>query len=92
MNAPLTKHARVRMQQRAIPPLVVDCLMRFGHREPSGGGTWKYYFDKRSRRRLEAYAGQLASLLSEFLDVYVVAGPDSVVVTAAHREERIKKQ
>lgn len=91
MSSILTEHARVRMQQRAIPQLVVDCLIRFGHSEPSGNGTWKYYFDKRSYRKFEAYAGPAAGPLREFFGAYVVLGPDSVVVTAARRMERIKR-
>lgn len=92
MNSILSKHAQIRMQQRAIPQLVVECLIRFGHCEPSGDGTCKYYFDKRSYRRFEAYAGPAADSLREFFDAYVVLGPDSVVVTAACRMERIKRR
>jgi len=91
MSTTLSKHARSRMQQRAIPLLVVECLIRFGHREPASDGTYKCYFDKRSYRRFEAYAGPVAGPLKGFLDAYLILGPDSVVVTAAHRLERIKR-
>lgn len=91
MSMVLSKHAQDRMQQRGIPPLIIDNLIRFGHREPAGDGLWKYYFDKRSYRQFEAYAGQFASKLREFRDAYVVLGPDSTVVTVAYRLERIKR-
>lgn len=90
MNMSLTKHARDRMQQRSISPLVVDCLVRFGCCEPCNDGSSKYYLDKKSRQRLKAYAGGLADRFSEFLDVYVVVGADSSVITVAHREKQIR--
>lgn len=92
MNLTLTKHARDRMQQRGIPQLVVDCLIRFGRCEPCGGGAAKYYLDKRSRSELRAYAGRFSNHLAEFLDVYVVVGPDSSVITTAPREKPIRKR
>ena len=91
MNMNLCQHAKVRMQQRGIPPLIVDCLLRFGHREPSGNGACKCYFDKRSYRKLEAYAGPLAGKLREFLDVYIVLGGNSEIITIAHRLERARR-
>lgn len=91
MNLSLTTHARDRMQQRGIPELVIDCLVRFGRCVPCGGGTFKYYLDKKSRHELNAYAGRFAGHLAEFLDVYVVLSSDSAVVTTAHRSKRIRK-
>lgn len=92
MNTTLTKHARDRMQQRGIPQLVVDCLVRFGRCEPCSDGASKYYLDKKSRHELNVYAGRFADQLSELLDVFVVVGSDSSVITAAHREKRIRKR
>lgn len=88
---PLTKHAKQRMQQRSIPPIIVDCLIRFGHSEPSGDGTRKYYFDKSSHRRFQKYAGQLSGILEQYLNVYVVLANDFTVVTVAPRCERIRR-
>lgn len=85
----LTTHAAQRMQQRAIPPMVVDLLVQFGCSEPAGDGAMKYFFDKVSHRRLQQYAGVLAKPLKEHLDVYVVVGHDQAVITAGHRNHRI---
>ena len=86
----LTKHAKQRMQQRSIPPIIVDWLIRFGQSEPSGDGTRKYYFDKSSHRRFQKYAGQLSAMLEQYLNVYVVLDNDFTVVTVAPRCERIR--
>ena len=87
----MSNHASVRSQQRAIPPILLDLLIQFGASEPSGDGTSKMYFDKAARRRLKAYAGPLAGLLNEHLDVYAVVSSDSKVITAAHLTERIHR-
>ncbi|MGY4284323.1 hypothetical protein ACVWXO_003543 [Bradyrhizobium sp. LM2.7] len=36
-DLPLTVHSRARLQQRAIPPLVVDLLMQFGSASRANG-------------------------------------------------------
>jgi hypothetical protein len=85
-------HARVRCQQRGIPPLVVDLLLEFGSREQAGAGTSKVFLDKSARRRVKAYAGALAGVIEEHLDVYLVVNDaDDVLVTATHRLERIRR-
>ncbi len=86
----LTRHALTRQQQRGIPPMIIELLINYGACEKAGDGTSKHYFDKRSRRRLEGYAGKLARLLMEYLNCYVVVCPEGRVITAAYRTERIK--
>lgn len=87
----MTQHAKVRSQQRGIPPIVVDLLMQFGATEPAGGGASKVFFDKAARRRIKAYAGQLASILDEHLDIYAVIGAENQIITMAHRADRIRR-
>nr|AFN66373.1 hypothetical protein pM02_c6_26 [uncultured bacterium] len=87
----MTQHANVRSQQRAIPPILIDLLLKFGSSEPAGNGAEKLFFDKAARRQLKAYAGPLAGLLSEHLNVYVVVGQDDQVITIAHLTDRIRR-
>ncbi|NMG16383.1 hypothetical protein [Aromatoleum bremense] len=86
-----SEHANIRSQQRAIAPMVIDLLLQFGTAQPAGDGASKVFFDKAARRRVKAYAGSLAGLLDEHLDVYAVVGSDNTVVTVAHRIERIQR-
>ena len=85
----MSKHACVRSQQRAIPPMLVDLLLQFGASENAGDGASKIFFDKSSRRRLKAYAGPLSSVLEQHLDLYAVVSADDTVITVAHRLDRI---
>lgn len=84
-------HAEVRSQQRGIPPILIDLLLEFGVIEPAGSGATKVFFDKRARRRVQSYAGHLAGVLDEHLDVYAVVSSDNEVITVAHRTERIRR-
>lgn len=87
----MSQHAAIRSQQRAIPAMVVDLLLQFGTNEPAGGGATKLFFDKAARRRVKSYAGPLAGMLGEHLNVYAVVGPDDKVITTAHLTERIRR-
>lgn len=87
----LSRHAVVRQQQRGIPPLVLDLLLQFGSEEAAAGGVSKVFFDKKARRRVEAYAGPLAQSLREHLDVYAVVGQHHQVITVGHRLDRIRR-
>ncbi len=83
-----TIHASIRSQQRGIPPLVVDLLLQFGRRVHDQHGAEVVYFDRRSRKRVESYAGGLIGKLSEHLDSYAVVA-DGVIVTLGSRFNRI---
>ena len=87
----LSHHAAERTHQRAISPMLVDLLLQFGTSQPAGDGASKLFFDKAARRRVKSYAGPLASLLNEHLDVYVVVGSSEEIITAAHLTERVRR-
>jgi len=87
----LTEHARIRSQQRSIPPVMVDLLLQFGTTESAGDGANKMFFDKSARRRVQAYFGQIAPLLNQHLDLYAVVGSDDQIITVGHRLERIRR-
>lgn len=87
----ITKHATDRIQQRGIPPLVIDLLIKFGSSEPAGDGACKIFADKRARRQIKAFAGPLARAIDPHLDVYVVLGAKGNVITTAPRTARIHR-
>lgn len=92
MTQGLTRHASERLQQRAIPPLVIDLLKRFGTAERSNGAE-TIFFDKAARRRLEHYVGGPRSMrhLEPLLGFKMVVGDNGSVVTVAHRTKRINR-
>jgi hypothetical protein len=82
----LTQHAAVRLQQRAIPPYVIEFLERFGT-EARCGGADRLFFDKAARKRLERHMGGPRALrhVEPWLNLYVVIGDNGRVITAGHR-------
>ena len=92
MKDDLTVHARERLQQRAIPPFIVDLLQRFGSSMRCGGAE-RLFFDKAARRRLKDYLGGTRGLraIETWLGVYMVLGDNGLVVTVAHQEGRFRR-
>jgi hypothetical protein len=88
----LTRHAEVRLQQRAIPPFVVDLLERCGSTVRCGGAD-RLFFDKAAKKRLERHLGGARSLrlVEPWLGVYAVINDNGSVVTAGHRSKRVHR-
>ena len=81
----MTKHAQARLQQRAIPPLIVDWLCKYGCRFQGFNGTTVCFFDKQSRRYLASEVGHVVvRRLADMMDAYLVLSGDSIV-TVGHR-------
>lgn len=87
-----SNHAKHRMQQRGIPPLVVTWLLEFGQTRYDHRGGIVYYFDKHSRRNLERVVGRkVVSRLSDYLNSYAVSSTnDDALVTVGHRYKRFR--
>lgn len=88
----VSKHARMRCQQRGLSPLVLNWLTQFGATQYDHRGAEVRYFDKRSRKELARFAGkEVVDRLSGLLDAYVVISADGVVITAGHRYKPITR-
>jgi hypothetical protein len=88
----VTRHAAARLQQRAIPPFMVELLERFGSAMRCDGAE-RLFFDKAARKRLEHHMGGRRSLrrVEPWLNVYLVIGDNGRLVTAAHRTRRLNR-
>jgi len=86
----LTQHGAVRVQQRALPPLVLDWLHTYGHEHHDGHGAMILFFDKPARRRLERAVGrEPVRRMKQWLNAYAVVSGEGQVITAGHRFRRI---
>ena len=88
MLAPLTDHARVRMQQRGIPPAALDALLDYGREAHDHRGCRIVRFDKRSRRVAARALGGNFRSLERYFNAYAVLAADDAVVTVGHRMGR----
>ena len=87
----ITKHANERMQQRSIPPLIIEWLNEYGTRQHDHHGAIIHYFDKRSRRRLAKNVGSdVTRRLSDLLNAYMVKR-DNDIITVGYRYKRINR-
>jgi hypothetical protein len=87
----LPMHAAERMQQRGLPPLVIDWLHNYGHEHHDHLGGVILYFDKRARRQLERAVGrEPVRRMKKWLNAYAVVGGDGRLVTAGHRYQRVR--
>lgn len=81
----ITDHARVRMQQRAIPMLAVDLLLQFGKRHYASGAI-QLDFDKRARRRIAEYVAP-DTPSEKLMKTYAVVNGERLI-TVGHRTKR----
>lgn len=88
----VTQHARVRMQQRGVPPVIVEWLLEYGATVYEGRGAHVRYFDKHARQRIRREKGDLVlRRLHELFDSYAVVADDGAIVTVGHRYRRMKR-
>jgi hypothetical protein len=78
-----THHAASRVQQRCVPPIIIDYLLDFGVRSPAGPGAESYRFCKRGWRRLMRHLGPAAKHFNKYRNLYVVIG-DGRIITVAY--------
>jgi hypothetical protein len=81
-----TMHAETRIQQRGIPPMVVDLLMQFGSASRCRGSE-RLMFDKLALRRLRRHLGgdRGLKLIDRWLNVYAIIGDNGQLVIVAHK-------
>lgn len=87
-----TRHAQQRLQQRAIPGLVVDLLLANGSCMRHDGAEI-VFLDKAARKCLRRQLGGERGLrmLEPWLGHYLVVGDDGRLITAAPRTRRFKR-
>ena len=86
----VSRHAATRMQQRGLPPLVLQWLEDYGSERYDGHGGVIRYFDKRARRALERAVGrEPVRRMHEWLNSYAVFAHDGTAVTVGRRHKRL---
>jgi hypothetical protein len=87
----MSNHARQRMQQRAIHPLMIDLLYRYGREQQQNGSTM-LFLDKRARDKAWKALQDVKQRFDKLSDAYLVeADGDGTVITVGHRHKRIKE-
>lgn len=91
----ISRHAAARLQQRAIPLPVLQCLLDYGEAVHDHRGAEVLYFDKAARQRLSlGLVDGAAAFLRRFqryMNSYAVVGSDGVLVTVGRRRRRLRR-
>lgn len=88
----LTEHATQRVQQRGIPPAIINWLIEYGAVEYSHDAR-KRFFDKTARKKLgKALGNEVVNRLGDLLNCYLVESLHGEVITVSHRTGRIRRQ
>lgn len=86
----LTHHAQSRLQQRGIPPAVVETLLDYGHEEHDHRGSRIVYFDRQARQKLRrAFGKESYKRIESHLDAYAIVADNDEIITVGHRTRRI---
>ena len=71
--------------KRAIPPIIINWLRKFGCRITGMNGTTVIYFDKQSKRTMCSEVGHIVvRRLDDMMDAYVVMSNDRIIAVG-HR-------
>jgi len=90
--APVTAHARARMQQRGIRSDVLEALLDFGSaRYLHFRGREVVFFDKKAKKRLAKAPTDAARAAERLVRTYAIVGSNGVVVTVGHRYRRVER-
>ena len=88
----ITQHAAKRMQQRHLPPLIIDLLQRYGQIRNQAGAT-VFFFDEKGCKHAEIELRATLARLDKLRDAYLVEANDSKqVVTLGYRFKRVKEK
>ena len=91
MQAQLSNHARVRMQQRGIRAEALEALLDFGRVAHVDRGLDIVFFDKKARARLARSDSRVAREAARLARTYAILGSDGTVITVGHRYRRISR-
>ncbi len=89
LAAMLTRHARSRMQQRGIPPELIEQVLHYGCEQHDRRGGVIVYLDRAAKRRLAREGAATGAALDQLAGVYVVLA-EGRVATVGHRYRRIR--
>jgi hypothetical protein len=90
MNLPLSHHAQTRIQQRCIPPIILELLDDCGTEYVQRDGTVLKVFDHKGKKRAEQRCGRhFVRENARYFRVYLVQSATGELITAAWRNKPV---
>jgi hypothetical protein len=87
----MTIHGQCRMQQRAVPGLIVSLLLDHGASSWQHGAEMRF-IDRTARQKIKRELGgdRSLSIIDRWLNVYLVVASDGQIITVGRRTGRLK--
>ena len=80
----ITRHARRRLQQRAIPEQMLPIVFSYGEEIYQKGGTYLYRLTDSSVAHIRRDLSHILNHLDSLSDSYFVESTDGKIITAGH--------
>jgi hypothetical protein len=80
----LSKHAKIRSQQRGIPNKLIKMVIIHGKPERAPGGAKIYLLTKKLKNKIITQMKQYIQVLEKSSNIKVVISNDESVITAYH--------
>jgi hypothetical protein len=81
----MTRHARLRLDQRGIPAGIVNVLAEIGEATPAPGGAVKLAIPKRQKSAVISELKKLIHAIEKASESEVVLSQNGAILTAYHR-------
>ena len=80
----LSKHAKIRSQQRGIPNKLIKMVIIHGKPERGPGGAHIYMLTKKVKNKIIMQMKQYIQVLEKSSNIKVVVSADEEIITAYH--------
>lgn len=92
MDRFISLHAQARMQQRAVPREVLDCLLDHGRVHHDHHGAEVVYFDRAGRERARrSGATEAIREMQKYFNTYAVVATDGTLMTVGRRYRKYRR-
>ena len=81
----ITKHAKVRSQQRGIPASVIDLIMQYGKPKKAPGKALQYEVHGETIPQLQSRLKGLLQQVEKLKNTVVVVAEDGSIITVYHK-------
>jgi len=84
----ISKHAKIRSQQRGIPESITDLIVEFGDPIEVPGDAFKYEVTGRTINALNSHLKSLVHQVDKMKNKVVLVSQDGNIITTYHKKER----
>jgi hypothetical protein len=83
----LSRHFKERLQQRAIPSIIVDILNAYGIKKYNKDGTVTLFFNHDCKKKVSEKIP--LKLIEKYLNTYLIKSLDGDLITIGYRTKRV---